>query len=131
MRAKILAAVSTALVVWVLLMQSTSLSAQTDSTRIVRLAELEIDPAQLDSYKAVLRLEISTSIRVEPGVLTLYAVAVRDHPGQIRLFEVYANAAAYEAHLQSAHFKRYKSGTAGMVKSLKLLETDPILLGTK
>lgn len=131
MRAKILAAVSTALVVWVLLMQSTSLSAQTDSTRIVRLAELEIDPAQLDPYKAALRLEISISIRVEPGVLTLYAVAVRDHPGQIRLFEVYANAAAYEAHLQSAHFKRYKSGTAGMVKSLKLLETDPILLGTK
>ena len=130
-RAKILAAVSTALVVWVLLMQSTSLSAQTDSTRIVRLAELEIDPAQLDSYKAVLRLEISTSIRVEPGVLTLYAVAVRDHPGQIRLFEVYTNAAAYEAHLQSAHFKLYKSGTAGMVKSLKLLETDLILLGTK
>lgn len=130
-RAKILAAVSTALVVWVLLMQSTSLSAQTDSTRIVRLAELEIDPAQLDPYKAALRLEISISIRVEPGVLTLYAVAVRDHPGQIRLFEVYANAAAYEAHLQSAHFKRYKSGTAGMVKSLKLLETDPILLGTK
>jgi quinol monooxygenase YgiN len=130
-RAKILAVVGTALFVGVLLMSGPSLSAQTGSTRIVRLAGLEIDPAQLDSYKAALRLEISTSIRVEPGVLTLYAVAVRDHPGQIRLFEIYANAAAYETHLQSAHFKQYKSSTAGMVKSLKLLETDPILLGTK
>ena len=94
MQAKTFAAVSTALLVGALLMKGPSLSAQTDSTRIVRLAELEIDPAQIDSYKAALRLEISTSIRVEPGVLTLYAVAVRDHPGQIRLFEVYANAAA-------------------------------------
>lgn len=97
----------------------------------VRLAELEIDPAHLEHYKAALQEEIATSIRVEPGVLTLYAVSVKDHPTQIRLFEIYANAAAYETHLQSQHFRKYKSGTVGMVKSLKLLETDPILLGAK
>ena len=112
-------------------MNGPPLSAETNPNRILRLAELEIDPAQLESYKAALREEIATPIRVEPGVLTLYAVAVKDHPTQIRLFEVYASTAAYEAHLQSAHFKLYKSNTAGMVRSLKLLEADPILLGTK
>jgi quinol monooxygenase YgiN len=131
MQAKTFAIVSTALLVGALLVKCPSLSAETDLSRIVRLAELEIDPAQLESYKAALREEIATSIRVEPGVLTLYAVAVKDHPTQIRLLEIYANAAGYEAHLQSAHFKLYKSNTAGMVRSLKLLETDPILLGTK
>ena len=99
--------------------------------RIVRLAELGIDPAQLEDYKAALREEIETSIRVEPGVLTLYAVSVKGHPDQIRLFETYRNAAAYQAHLESAHFKRYKSRTQGMVKSLTLVETEPILLGAK
>jgi quinol monooxygenase YgiN len=99
--------------------------------RIVRLAELEIYPDQLDAYKAALKEEISTSIRVEPGVLTLYAVSVKDHPEQIRLFETYRNAAAYQAHLQSPHFKRYKERTKQMVKSLTLLETNPILLGSK
>jgi len=123
--------VSTAFIVGAVLLGCQSSSAQIDPPRIVRLAELEIDPAQLELYKAALRQEIATSIRVEPGVLTLYAVAVRDHPAQIRLFEIYANAAAYEAHLQSAHFKRYKTNTAGMVRSLKLIETDPILLGAK
>jgi quinol monooxygenase YgiN len=131
MRAKTLAMVSTALVVGTLLMKGLSLSAETGQDRVVRLAELEIDPANLELYKAALREEIATSIRVEPGVLTLYAVSVKDHPTQIRLFEIYANGAAYETHLQSPHFKKYKSGTAGMVKSLKLLETDPILLGAK
>lgn len=37
---------------------------------VVRLAELEIEPAQLEAYKAALRKEIAASIRVEPGVLT-------------------------------------------------------------
>src|SRR4051812_38279875 len=80
---------------------------------LVRIAELEIDPAQLQAYTAALKEEIATSIRVEPGVLTLYAVSVKDHPTQIRIFETYADQAAYEAHLQSSHFKKYKSETQG------------------
>jgi len=98
---------------------------------IVRIAELEIDPAQLAAYKLALKEEIETSIRVEPGVLALYAVSLREHPEQIRLFERYENAAAYESHLQSPHFKAYKDRTHPMVKALRLLETEPILLGSK
>lgn len=98
---------------------------------LTRIAELEIDPAQLHAYRAALKEEIAASIRVEPGVLTLYAVSVKDHPTQIRIFETYADQSAYEAHLQTPHFKKYKSETQGMVKSLNLIETDPILLGAK
>jgi len=98
---------------------------------IVRIAELEIDPAQLDAYKLTLKEEIETSIRVEPGVLTLYAVSLKEHPEQIRLFEMYRNAASYESHLQSPHFKSYKARTLPMVKGLRLIETEPILLGSK
>jgi len=99
--------------------------------RIVRLAELEIYPDQVNAYKAALKEEIATSIRVEPGALTLYAVSVKDHPEQIRLFETYSNQASYGAHLQAPHFKKYKEQTQRMVKSLSLLETHPILLGSK
>ncbi|HEY3738723.1 MAG TPA: hypothetical protein VGL53_02705 [Bryobacteraceae bacterium] len=34
--------------------------------RVVRIAELEIDPAQLEAYKSALNAEIETSLRVEP-----------------------------------------------------------------
>ena len=98
---------------------------------IVRIAELEIDPAQLDAYKLALKEEIETSIRVEPGVLTLYAVSLKEHPEQIRLFESYRDAAAYDSHVESPHFKRYKDRTRQMVKRLTLLDTEPILLGSK
>src|SRR5215467_4599998 len=98
---------------------------------IVRIAELEIDAEQLDAYKVALKEEIETSIRVEPGVLTLYAVSLKEHPEQIRLFETYRDAAAYESHLQSPHFKTYKARTLRMVRLLRLVETEPILLGSK
>ena len=99
--------------------------------RIVRIAELEIYPDQLNAYKAALKEEIEASIRTEPGVLTLYAVSVKAHPEQIRLFETYRDAASYQAHLQSPHFKKYKEQTQQMLKSLTLLDTHPILLGAK
>jgi quinol monooxygenase YgiN len=105
--------------------------AENPNTRVVRLAELEIDPAKVEQYKAALREEISSSVRLEPGVITLYAVSVKNHPEQVRLFEMYADQAAYESHIQSAHFKKYKAETQSIVRSLRLLETDPILLGSK
>ena len=99
--------------------------------QVVRLAELRIDPSQLEQYSAALREEVEASIRLEPGVLTLYAVSVKGDPAQVRIFEMYADAAAYEAHLQTSHFKKYKAATQGMVTSLVLVETDPIVLGAK
>jgi quinol monooxygenase YgiN len=99
--------------------------------RMVRIAELEIYPDQLEAYKAALKEEIDASIRTEPGVLTLFAVSIKGHPEQIRLFETYRHAASYQAHLQSPHFRKYKEQTQRMVKSLTLLETDPIRLGSK
>jgi quinol monooxygenase YgiN len=106
-------------------------AAESDEGPIVRIAELEIDPSQLAAYKLALKEEIETSIRVEPGVLSLYAVSIKEHPGEIRLFEIYRDVDAYKSHLASPHFKTYKNRTQQMMKSLRLVETDPILLGSK
>lgn len=97
----------------------------------VQIAEIEIDPAQLEDYKAAVAEQIETAIRVEPGVLVLYAVSERDDPTRIRVFEIYRDADAYRAHLESAHFKKYKATTEKMVRSLKLVQTTPIMLGTQ
>jgi 4-carboxymuconolactone decarboxylase len=98
---------------------------------IVRLAKIQIDPAQLKSYKAALKEEIETSVRLEPGVLSLSAVSEKEHPTHVTILEVYANTAAYEAHLKTPNFRRYKAYTTGMVKSLELVEADPIVLAAK
>ncbi|ACI53684.1 hypothetical protein Rleg9DRAFT_2968 [Rhizobium leguminosarum bv. trifolii WSM597] len=98
---------------------------------VVRMAELEIDPDMLDAYRALLTEEIEASVRLEAGVLSLSAVSIRDDPNRIRILEVYADQDAYEAHLRTPHFLKYKVETAGMVTSLTLLDVDPIAMRAK
>lgn len=102
-----------------------------EKTPVVRLAKLQIDTAQLKNYRAALKEEIETSVRVEPGVLSLYAVYDKDNPAQVTIFELYADENAYRIHRESPHFKKYKSYTREMVKSLELVEAVPIVLGDK
>lgn len=108
-----------------------SVHADAKSKPVVRLARLEINETQLELYKAALKEEIETSIRAEPGVLALNAVSEKENPTHITILEIYADDAAYNAHLETPHFKKYKVETQAMVKSLELVETDPIVLGTK
>jgi len=102
-----------------------------DKNQMVRMAKLVIDPSQLENYRAFLKEEIQTSLRVEPGVLTLYAVSEKDNSNHITIFEIYASAAAYKSHVQTPHFLKYKAATKDMVKSLELIDVDPLLPGTK
>ncbi|MDR3219978.1 MAG: carboxymuconolactone decarboxylase family protein [Dysgonamonadaceae bacterium] len=102
-----------------------------NKTPLVRLAKLRIDAAQLENYVVALREEIETSVRVEPGVLNLYAVSEKENPTHFTIMEIYAGEDAYKSHLETSHFKKYKSSTNEMVKSLELVETAPVVLGAK
>ncbi|MFL6799671.1 MAG: putative quinol monooxygenase [Xanthobacteraceae bacterium] len=106
-------------------------AAQEAHAPYVQMAEIEIEPSALENYKAAVREQIATAIRVEPGVLVLYAVSEQDNPTHIRVFEIYRDADAYKAHLETAHFKTYKTSTEKMVRSLKLVRTLPIMLGAQ
>jgi quinol monooxygenase YgiN len=101
-------------------------SAQNESKQMVRLAKLVIDSAQLKQYNAFLKEEIETSLKVESGVLTLYAVAEKERPTHITILEIYADPEAYKKHIQTPHFLKYKNGTKAMVKSLELSEVEPL-----
>ena len=107
--------------------------AAAEETRMpyVRIAELEIDPARLEAYKAAVKEEMEASVRVEPGVLAIYAVAEKDNPSRLRFFEMYADEAAYRSHRETAHFKKYAETTKDMIKTKKLIETVPIQLSDK
>lgn len=106
-------------------------TAQAQKDQLVRLAKIVVDPSQLDQYKKFLKEGIETAVREEPGVITLYAVSEKKDPTHFTILEIYADSAAYKAHLQTAHFLKYKNGTKDMVKSLELIDTTPLLPGMK
>ena len=114
-----------------ILASSVSGPAVAQQAQYVQIAELEIDPAQLENYKAAVSEHAETAIRVEPGVLVLFAVSEKENPTHVRVFEVYRDIDAYKAHLEAPHFKKYKATVESMVKSLKLVLTTPISLAAK
>jgi quinol monooxygenase YgiN len=114
-------------VILFILLFSTNTMAQ-EKIQMVRLAKIKIDPLQLDKYNAALKEQMTTAVRLEPGVLTYYAVADKNDPSQITILEIYADTAAYKSHIETIHFKKYKEAVKDMVKSLEL--TDVNLIGS-
>jgi quinol monooxygenase YgiN len=106
-------------------------AAEEGKTPFVRIAELKIDPAQLDRYKAAVSEEIETSIRVEPGVLAIYSVALKEDSSELRFFEIYKDEASYKAHIASPHFRKYVEITKAMILARRLLDTVPVQLSAK
>ena len=97
----------------------------------VLVAELEINPSQLEAFKAAIKENGETAIRVEPGCLGFNAVFEKENPTRVRLFEIYTNADAFKTHLETPHFKKYAETTKDMVKSRKPIDNVPITLNVK
>lgn len=93
---------------------------------IVRLSKIEVYPQYLDEYMKYATEVGEVSLRTEPGVLTMYAVGEKKNPCKITILETYASREAYEKHIASKHFQKYKQGTLHMVKSLVLSDQMPL-----
>lgn len=106
-----------------LLLSSFSVFAQ-KGNMLIRISELEIDSNYLEEYKAILIEESRESVKLEPGVISIFPMYQKENPTQVRILEVYANREAYESHLKTQHFQKYKTSTLKMVKSLKLIDME-------
>lgn len=114
-----------------LVLSGASAMGEEKSQQHIQIAEIVVDPAQLDSYKSAVAEQIEAAIRLEPGVLALYSVSNKANPSQITVFEIYRDREAYLTHLQAPHFLKYKATVEKMVKSLKLIPVDPVMLGNQ
>ena len=102
-----------------------NVSAQTKDM-MIRISEIKIDSTYLKEYNSILQEESRASVQLEPGVIAIYPMYQKEDPTQIRILEIYANRKAYESHLKTPHFQKYKTSTLKMVKSLKLVDMHNI-----
>jgi len=93
---------------------------------IIRYSVIEVVPDYLDEY-LLLAFEVGEiSMRTEPGVLAMYPTVSKEDSCKVTIMEIYASQDAYKSHIASAHFRKYKQGTLHMVKSLQLLDQNPL-----
>ena len=94
---------------------------------IVRISRIEVDPAHLPEYLALVTECGRESMAKEPGVYMMYSMQEKVHPERITILEIYADRTAYEHHIQTTHFQKYKKQTLKMVKQLDLLDQNPLV----
>ena len=113
------------LIITLILLFSSNVFAQ-KRNMMIRISEIEIDSNYLKEYKAILKEEARASVKLEPGVISIYPMYQKENPTQMKILEIYANREAYESHLKTPHFQIYKTTTLKMVKSLKLIDMEAI-----
>lgn len=96
------------------------------TTILTRIAEIEVFTEYIEEYIEILKEESEASVRLEPGVICIFPMQEAENPNQIKILEIYADSTAYKSHLETPHFKKYKTGTLHMVKSLKLIDMRTI-----
>ena len=101
-------------------------AATATANMIVRIAEIEVFPQYLEEYLTFANEVDRLSIEHEPGVICLYPMQSAEDSCQIRILEIYASEEAYQLHLKTPHFLKYKQGTLHMVKDLKLPTMKPL-----
>ncbi len=116
----------TAFLILVCMIISHQTASAQQEEQMVRIAEIEIDSAYLKEYKAILEEEAAASVKLESGVIAIFPMYQKENPTRIRILEIYASKAAYEQHLKTPHFQKYKTTTLKMVKSLNLVGMEVI-----
>jgi quinol monooxygenase YgiN len=104
-----------------------AINASGQNKMITRIARLTIDSTKVDLYMGLLKEQMQTAVRVEPGVISYEVFADKTNSSKITIIEIYANNDAYLSHRETPHFKKYKDAVADMVKTLELTEVNPIL----
>jgi len=108
-------------------MAASVFSVGAEEAQMTRLSKITVNADHLPAYRAALAEEVRASMALEPGVRSLYAVFDKEDPTRLTILEIYASRQAYQQHVKSPHFLKYKNGTLHMVKSLELVDVDPLL----
>ena len=85
----------------------------------VLFVEVEIQAGQFDTCKAMMFKNGKAARETEPGCLQFDIIEDPDNPAQVRFYEVYRDAAAFEAHQQTAHFKEWLANGVPLLKTRK------------
>ena len=74
------------------------------------------------AFLEAMKLQARNSLEREEACLQFDVCTAPDDPGHVFLYEVYSDEAAFQAHLETPHFREFNDGTASWVAS-KQVET--------
>ncbi len=102
-----------------------------DERTINNLVIVEVKPEFQTEFKNIVLPEMAESLKVEKGVLAMYAATDSQTPNRWYFYEIYASEEAYQLHRQTPHFRDYLRQTAHMSTSKDAIPVKPVFLRNK
>jgi quinol monooxygenase YgiN len=85
--------------------------------KFANVVTIEVGPGQRDQVVALLAAH-KARLKDEPGTLQFEVLLPKDDDSKVLSFEMYRDAAAFEAHLKGQSLAQLREETAGMVMKL-------------
>ena len=83
-------------------------------SKFANVVTIEVAPGRRDEVVALL-LAHKARLKDEPGTLQFEVLLPKDDDTNVRVYEMYRDAAAFEVHLNAPSLAQWKVETAGMV----------------
>lgn len=75
----------------------------------------KIDEPSLLQFMPLMLKNARTSLSNEPGCHRFDVLTDPDRPGDVFLYELYTDQSAFQAHLESPHFKKFDQAVTSMI----------------
>jgi autoinducer 2-degrading protein len=81
----------------------------------------EIQEGRMSAFLPLMTDNAQTSLKTEPGCRQFDVCADPARPREVFLYEIYDDEAAFKAHLQTAHFRRFDAKVSDMITAKTVL----------
>ncbi|AEF46989.1 Antibiotic biosynthesis monooxygenase [Serratia sp. AS12] len=98
---------------------------------INNLVIVDVKPEHQQAFKNIVLAEMSDSLKIEDGVLAMYAATDAKNENRWYFYEIYASEADYQRHRQTPHFRGYIAQTSEMTTAKESIPVVPVFLRNK
>lgn len=74
-----------------------------------------LHPSQRETFLPLMLTNARTSLETEEGCHQFDVLTDPDRPEEVFLYEIYSDAAAFQSHLDSAHFHSFDQAVGHMI----------------
>lgn len=76
--------------------------------------DFQLKPGAIDSFIPLILDNAAASVRDEPGCRQFDVMTPTDGGNRVFLYEIYDDEAAFQAHLKTPHFLKFRDAAAGL-----------------
>jgi (4S)-4-hydroxy-5-phosphonooxypentane-2,3-dione isomerase len=97
----------------------------------INAVDIDVVPGQIENYLAAIKEVGAATIKSEPGCSEFDITVSQKDPNHLFIFEVYDNAAVFDAHLKSDHYKKYAATAKDAVAKREVYPLSSVAMMNK